>query len=104
MSWFYLMLAIILEVAGTISAKLSHGFNNLLPSVIMFIMYILSLTSLAFALKKIEVSIAYAIWSGLGTGLIALTGILWFRESASTLKLTSLLLVVLGVIGLSLCE
>ncbi|NLW06821.1 MAG: multidrug efflux SMR transporter [Clostridia bacterium] len=104
MSWFYLLLAIILEVAGTTSAKLSQGFNNLLPTVIMYIMYALSLTTLVFALKKIEVSIAYAIWSGLGTGLIALIGILWFKETASALKLTSLLLIVAGVIGLSLCE
>ncbi|MEJ2071080.1 MAG: SMR family transporter [Syntrophobacterales bacterium] len=53
-------------------------------------------------LKKIEVSTAYAIWSGVGTALIAAVGILYFKESLTLLKLVSLVLVILGVIGLNL--
>ena len=67
MSWFYLMLAIILEVSGTTSMKLSQGFTKTLPSIAMFIFYILSLISLTLALKKVDVSVAYAVWSGIGT-------------------------------------
>ncbi len=75
MSWFYLILAIILEIIGTTSMKLSQGFTKTLPSIVMFIFYILSLISLTLALKKVDVSVAYAVWSGLGTTLIALIGI-----------------------------
>ncbi len=102
MSWFYLILAIILEVSGTTSMKLSQGFTKLLPSAAMFIFYILSLISLTFALKKIDVSVAYAGWSGLGTTLIALIGFFYFKEPSSVIKILSIGLIIIGVIGLNL--
>jgi small multidrug resistance pump len=102
MSLFFLSLAIVSEVMGTTCMKLSMGFTRLLPSIFMFVFYIISLCSLTFALKKIEVSTAYAIWSGLGTALISVIGILWFQELVSTSKMVSLGLVIAGVIGLNL--
>jgi small multidrug resistance pump len=102
MSWLYLVLAIVLEVSGTTSMKLSQGFTKILPSVLMFLCYGLSLSALTFALKKIDVSVAYAVWSGLGTALIASVGVLWFREPLNALKIISLLLIIMGVIGLNL--
>ena len=102
MSWLYLVVAIVLEVFGTTSMKLSEGFTKVLPSILMFVLYGFSLGALALALKKIDVSVAYAVWSGLGTALIAVVGILWFRESAGVLKIISLGLIIMGVIGLNL--
>jgi small multidrug resistance pump len=102
MSWLYLVLAIVLEVSGTTSMKLSQGFTKILPSVLMFLFYGLSLSALTLALKKIDVSVAYAVWSGLGTALIASVGVLWFREPLNALKIISLLLIIMGVIGLNL--
>jgi small multidrug resistance pump len=102
MSWFYLVLAIVLEVSGTTSMKLSQGFTQMLPSVLMFLFYGLSLGALTLALKSIDVSMAYAIWSGLGTALIATVGVLWLKEPLNTLKIVSLLLIIIGVIGLNL--
>ncbi len=102
--WFFLAGAIVLEVAGTTSMKLSEGFTKVVPSVLLFVFYAASFAALTFALKKIEVSVAYAVWSGLGTALIAAIGILYFREAASALKLVSILLIVAGVVGLNLSE
>ena len=102
MSWIYLILAILLEALGTTCMKLSEGFTKIFPSIFMFIFYALCFSSLTFALKKIDVSVAYAIWSGLGTFLIATIGIFWFKEPATTLKIISLGLIVLGVLGLNL--
>jgi small multidrug resistance pump len=102
MSWLYLVLAIVLEVSGTTSMKLSQGFTKVLPSVLMFVFYGLSLSALTLALKKIDVSLAYAVWSGLGTALIASIGVLWLKEPLNTLKVVSLMLIVIGVIGLNL--
>lgn len=102
MSWIYLLLAIILEVLGTTCMKLSQGFTKVGPSILMFVFYGLCFSSLTLALKEIEVSIAYAVWSGLGTALIATIGILWFREPVTAIKITSLGLIVAGVIGLNL--
>lgn len=102
MHWFYLACAIILEVAGTVSMKVSEGFSKTTPSVLIFVFYGLSFVGLTLALKKIEVSMAYAIWAGVGTALIALIGIIYYDESVNILKMISLALIILGVIGLNL--
>jgi small multidrug resistance pump len=102
MSWLYLVLAIVLEVSGTTSMKLSQGFTQMLPSMLMFLFYGLSLGALTLALKSIDVSVAYAVWSGLGTALIATVGVLWLKEPLDTLKIVSLMLIIIGVIGLNL--
>jgi len=55
-------------------------------------------------LKKLDISITYAIWSGVGTALIAAIGVLYFKEPATALKLGSIALIVIGVVGLMLVE
>jgi small multidrug resistance pump len=100
--WLFLISAIILEVAGTISMKFAQGFTKLMPSLLMAIFYIASIALLTLALKKIELSIAYAIWAGVGTALIAAVGILYFKEPATAIKITSLALIIAGVVGLNL--
>ncbi len=104
MSWLYLFLAIVTEVAGTTSMKVSDGFSRTGPSILIFVFYGVSLSFLTLALKQIEVSIAYAVWSGLGTALIATIGIVWFREPVTTLKMISLALIIAGVVGLQLAS
>jgi small multidrug resistance pump len=101
LSWLYLVLAIIFEVVGTTSMKLSQGFTKVLPSVLMFMAYGLSLSALTLALKTIDISVAYAVWSGLGTALIAAVGVLWMREPLTALKVASIVLIIIGVIGLN---
>jgi small multidrug resistance pump len=100
--WLLLTAAIALEVAGTTSMKLSYGFSRLVPSLLVFVFYAISFVAFSIALKKIEVSIAYAIWAGIGTAAIALIGILFFKESLTALKLLSIGLIIAGVIGLNL--
>ncbi len=100
--WVYLLIAILTEVVGTTLMKVSQGLTRLIPSVLMFVLYGISFVFMALALKKIEVSTAYAIWSGLGTALIATIGILWFRESINIPKMLGLVLIVGGVILLNL--
>ena len=102
MVWIYLVLAILLEVSGTTCMKLSEGFTRMLPSVLLFVFYTLSFVMLTLALRKIDVSVAYAVWSGVGTALIATIGVLWFKEPATALKLISLGLIIIGVVGLNL--
>ena len=105
MNYYYLLLlAIIFEVFGTTCMKLSEGFSKLLPSILIFVFYAISFTVFTFALKKLDVSIAYAIWAGLGTALITVIGIFWFKEPVNALKMASLVLVVVGVVGLNLSD
>ena len=101
-SWFLLVAAILAEVGGTTCLKLSYGFSRLAPSLGVFVLYPLSFVFLAAVLKSIDVSVAYAIWSGLGTALVAVIGILILGEPISGIRLLSLGLIVVGVVGLQL--
>lgn len=99
--WLSLGGAILLEVAGTTSMKLSYGFTRPLPSVLLFVFYAMSFALMTIAIKKIDMSISYAIWSGVGTALIAVIGIGWFKEPLTALKIVSIVLIVAGVLGLN---
>ncbi len=100
--WLYLLVAILTEVVGTALMKASQGLTRLIPTIFMFVLYAISFIFMALALKKIEVGIAYAIWSGLGTALIAMIGIAWFRESINTPKILGIILIIVGVLLLNL--
>ncbi|MBN1929277.1 MAG: multidrug efflux SMR transporter [Chlorobiaceae bacterium] len=100
MQWLYLILAIIAEISGTTSMKLSAGFSKPLPSAMIFVFYGLSLTFLTLALRTMPIGFAYAIWSAVGTALITTIGVLWFGEGINTLKVVSLVLVIAGIAGL----
>ena len=100
--WLALMLSIGFEIAGTTAMKLSEGLSRLGPTLTMFVCYLLAFTALARALRTLEVGMAYAIWSAVGTAVIAGIGVVWFGESWNALKGLSLGLIVLGVVGLHL--
>ncbi|HEX2447283.1 MAG TPA: multidrug efflux SMR transporter [Methyloceanibacter sp.] len=102
MPWLLLFAAILLEVAGITSMKLSRGFAEPIPSLAVPVFYVLSAAAVILALKRLDLSVTYAIWSGVGTALAAMIGIAYFREPLTLLKLASLALVVIGVAGLSL--
>ncbi|MFC6648639.1 DMT family transporter [Paenibacillus rhizoplanae] len=84
LAWVFLALAIVFELSGTVSMKLSHGLTRPWPSVLMFVFYGISFTSLSVALTSIKVGVAYAVWSGAGILLISLAGAL-FRRTADGL-------------------
>lgn len=103
MQWLYLGLGIIFEVLGTICMKLAEGFTKLVPSILVFVFYGLALACLVFILKKMgEISVIYAIWASAGTALIAVIGMIWFKEPVTPVKIASILLIILGILGLEL--
>lgn len=104
MSWIYLILAIIFETLGTTALKLSNGFSVLLPTIGTVISYVLCFLFLSYALKTIDISIGYAIWCALGILLVSTIGIVFLHESVSFLKIVSILLIILGTVGLRLAN
>lgn len=98
--WLILLVAIAAEVCGTTCMKLSQGFTKPLPSVLIFVFYGLSFAALTYTLKWMEISVVYAVWSGVGVAAISLIGILWFKDSVTAWKIICLLLIFVGVIGL----
>lgn len=104
MKWLILSFGILFEVLGTISMKYAEGFTKLIPSILVFVFYGISLASLVFVLEKMQVSIAYAIWASAGTALIAIIGIIFFHESFSFIKVISISFIILGILGLELSD
>ena len=102
MSWVILFFAIVFEVAGTLTLKFTEGMTRLWPTVLMFAFYLVSLFGLSMAVSKIPVGTAYAVWSGVGTLMVAVMGVLWFKEQVTLLRSLSMLLIVIGVAGLYL--
>lgn len=102
MHWLQLLGAILFEVAGTTSMKLSDGFTRLVPSVLLFACYAVSFILLTFAIRRIEVSVAYPVWSGLGTLAIGVIGWVLFKEQMTWIKVISILAIVGGVVGLTM--
>ncbi|GAP17065.1 DMT family transporter [Levilinea saccharolytica] len=100
-SWLVLFVGIVFEVGASICLKLSQGFTRPLPSVLIFVLMGLSLACDAVAVKKLDVSVAYAVWASVGTAMVTLIGIFLFKEPAHWLKFASLALIVLGVVGLA---
>lgn len=82
--------------------KLSYGFTRTVPTILMFVFYVLGFVPLNLALRQIDISVAYAIWSGIGTAVIAVIGIFYFREPTTLIKLISIILIVFGVVGLNI--
>lgn len=94
--------AIVAEVVGTIALRASHGFSRPLPSLVVVLGYALSFWLLALVLRHLPVGYVYAVWSAVGTALIAVIGIFAFGEPSSLVKFASLGLIVAGVVGLNL--
>lgn len=102
MSWLVLLIAGLLEVVWAVGLKYTHGFSRLAPSVITVVAMVASMVLLAWAMKTLPVGTAYAVWTGIGAVGAAIAGIVLLGESASMMRIASLALIVVGIIGLKL--
>jgi small multidrug resistance pump len=97
-----LALAIGIEVAATASLPRTDGFTNLLWTAGVLVAYAVSFALLAIVVRDIPVSVAYAVWSGVGTALVAVIGATLLGERLDTLKVAGIGLIVVGVVMLNL--
>ncbi|WP_394941007.1 DMT family transporter [Psychromicrobium sp. YIM B11713] len=102
MPYLFLALAIASEIVATSLLKVSEGFSRFWPSVGVVLGYGVSFYALSLALKNVPVSTAYAIWSGVGTAVIAVIGFWFFKEPLSLTKIIGITLIVAGVVALNL--
>ena len=101
-AWVFLAFAVALEIAGTTLLKMSHGFARPWIGAASIIAYSICFWLMAFAITRIPVGVAYAIWSGVGILAIALIGWLAFRQSLSLAQIGFIALILVGVVGLNL--
>jgi small multidrug resistance pump len=100
MKWLWLSLGIAFEIVALVFMKKSEGFTKLYPVILVLLFYCLALGCLVLVLRKMDTSVAYAIWASAGILVMALVGILWLNEPVSVIKVVSMLLIVAGVVGL----
>jgi small multidrug resistance pump len=100
MKWLFLSLGILFEIIALVFMKKSEGFTKLYPILLVFLFYSMALGCLILVLRKMDTSVAYAIWASAGIFIMALVGIIWLDEPVTIIKIVSMLLIILGVIGL----
>jgi small multidrug resistance pump len=102
MNYGWLIAAIFSEVIATSSLKASNGFTRPLPSIAVVLGYGIAFYCLSQTLKTIPVGIAYAIWSGMGTVLIALVGLFFYRQTLDRAAVVGMALILAGVLVMNL--
>lgn len=102
MQWFILFLAGLLEVVWAVGLKYTEGFTRLTPSIITGVAMVASVVLLGLAMRTLPLGTAYAIWVGIGAAGTVIAGIFLFNEPTSLLRLGSVALIGLGVVGLKL--
>lgn len=102
MTWIILILAGLFEIVWAVGLKYTHGFTRLTPSLVTVGGMLISFWLLAVAMKTLPLGTAYAVWVGIGTVGAFVAGIILFQESLSWLRIASVALIVLGLIGLKL--
>ena len=101
-SWLLLVASIAAEVAGTIALRYADGFTRPVPSLVVVASYAAAIWLMSMAVRHLEVGLAYAVWAGSGTALTAALGILWFSESMTLLRISGVVMIVIGVVVLNL--
>ncbi|NYV75636.1 MULTISPECIES: multidrug efflux SMR transporter [Streptomyces] len=102
MAWLLVVVAGLLETGFAVCLKLSHGFTRLYPTMAFCVFALGSFALLTLALKKLDVGPAYAVWTGIGAAGTAVYGMIFMGDVVSVLKIVSISLVIIGVIGLQL--
>jgi len=97
-TWLLLGLAVSLEIIGALGLRFSEGFTLMLPTGIALTVFTLAFYLVSHVMKKLPISVAYPIWTGGGTAVVALLGILALGEELNAAKTLGIVFIVAGVI------
>lgn len=104
MAWLYLIIAGISEIVWAYGLKAAHGFTDLKWSIVTFVFIFISFFLFSKAMRQISIGTAYAVFTGIGAAGTAIIGILFLNEGTGILKMISLSILILGIIGLKLVK
>ncbi len=100
MAWVVLIVAGVLETVWAVALESSRGFSRLVPSLVFAVALALSMGGLAYAMRSIPLGTGYAVWVGIGAVGTALYGMAAMGDTVSAARVTCLVLIVAGVVGL----
>ena len=104
MSWFYLILAGLFEIVGVVGLKKVAEKESWLNYILLIFSFMISLSLLSLALEQIPLSIAYAVWTGIGTVGATVIGIIFYKESKNPFRLLCIFGIIMTIIGLRLVQ
>lgn len=103
-AWICLILAGLIEFVWAYFLKLSHGFTVLVPSVIAIFFIAASFFLLERAVRVFGIGMSYGVFTGLGIAGTSIIGIIALGESISLMKILSIIVLMVGIIGLKFCD
>ncbi|HEC74390.1 MAG TPA: quaternary ammonium compound efflux SMR transporter SugE [Methylophaga aminisulfidivorans] len=104
MAWLALFLAGILEVTWATGLKYTDGLTRFWPTVATGALVVASLWLLSVSMRTLPIGTAYTVWAGIGTVGTVILGIVLLGESASPMRLLSIALIIVGILGLKLAH
>ena len=104
MAWLLLFIAGLFEVGWAVGLKYADGFTKLWPSLWTAASMAASIFLLAMALRTIPLGTGYAVWTGIGAMGTVIFGIVYFGESTDLLRMGSIALILIGLVGLKLAS
>lgn len=102
MSWFYLIIAGLCEIAWAFGLKYSDGFTNTVPTILTLVGIIFSFYLFSKSIKDIPIGTAYAVFTGIGAAGTVIIGMIFLNESASFIKIVFVITLLSGILGLKL--
>ncbi|GAA3192259.1 DMT family transporter [Lentilactobacillus kefiri] len=102
MNWVFLVIAGIFEVVWATAMKYSHGFTNLMPSIVTIAGMLISFFLLAHATKTLPLSIAYPVWTGIGAVGTVIAGIVLFGDKISPITWGFVILLLVSIVGIKM--
>lgn len=101
-TYLFLLVAIVAEVAATTALARSDSFTKLVPSIITILGYGIAFYCLSYPLRVMPTGVVYAVWSGLGIVLIASIAWIWFGQKLDLATIIGLGFILLGVVIVNL--
>jgi quaternary ammonium compound-resistance protein SugE len=98
MAWIYLLLASGFEIVWAVAMKHANGFTRLGPSVVTLVAMVASIGMLSLAMRTLPLSVAYVMWTGIGSVGAFLIGILMLGEAANAGRILAAVLIVSGLV------
>ncbi|WP_141234972.1 DMT family transporter [Terribacillus saccharophilus] len=104
MSYLFLAASILFEVFSSTMLKLSDGFKRLLPVIGIVLGYGISFYALSITLQSLPLGVVYATWSGVGTILTVVIGILLFKERVNKKGVLGIAILLVGLVLMNLSK
>ncbi|WP_327679341.1 DMT family transporter [Kitasatospora sp. NBC_00458] len=104
MAWIHLLIASVFEVVFALSTNATHGFTELVPSLLTAAAAAGGIFFLSLALRTLDVGVGYTVWTGIGSVGTVVLGTVIFDEEMNAGKAVAFVLIIGGVLGLKLAD